>query len=78
MVAQGSADGYFFENAEEGRNLRATDIAAAYRILSEAGGGLADSHGNSLEKFPLQLDRRTSVLAWGDPGFAKAVPEAYL
>jgi fructose-1,6-bisphosphatase/inositol monophosphatase family enzyme len=75
MVAQGSADGYLFENASEHRNLRATDIAAVYRILAEAGGGISDAQGGSLEEFPLTVDRRTSVFGWGDPAFAKGAAE---
>jgi len=79
MVAQGSADAYFFENDNEGRNLRVTDIAAAYLIVREAGGGISDVAGQSLESFPLNLDQRTSVLAWGDPSFAAhAASEGYL
>lgn len=79
MVAQGSADAYFFENDDEGRNLRVTDIAAAYLIVREAGGGITDSAQSPLEEFPLSLDRRTSVFAWGDPTFAQhAVTEGYL
>jgi fructose-1,6-bisphosphatase/inositol monophosphatase family enzyme len=78
MVAQGSADAYLFENHAPNRNLRATDIAAAYRILLEAGGGLSDSRGTSLDHFPLQVERRTSVFAWGDPAFGKAAEEGYL
>jgi len=66
MVAQGSADAYLFENHEETRNLRATDIAGAYRILLEAGGGVADGHRRPLDDFPLGVEQRTSVLAWGD------------
>ncbi len=69
MVAQGGADVYLFENGEPLRNLRATDIAAAYRILLEAGGGAADAGGRSLESFPLGIEQRTSVMAWGDPTF---------
>ncbi len=69
MVAQGSADGFLFENDPDSRNLRATDIAAAYRILREAGGSISDARGVALEGFPLHLERRTSVLAWGDPAF---------
>jgi len=69
LVAQGSADGYFFENTPEARNLRSTDIAAAYRILKEAGGELANAGGAPLDDFSLGLDRRTSVLAWGDRAF---------
>jgi fructose-1,6-bisphosphatase/inositol monophosphatase family enzyme len=76
MVAQGSADAYVFENSTDGRNLRSTDIAAAYRILCEAGGGASDSLGRSIESFPLTVDRRTSVFAWGDPKLAQAAPEA--
>lgn len=75
MVAQGSADGYFFDNASEARNLRSTDIAGAYRILLEAGGGIGDARGGSLDAFPLKLDRRTSVFAWGDRGLHDALPE---
>lgn len=78
MVAQGSADGYFFENTPEARNLRATDIAGAYRILLEAGGGSGDADGASLDGFPLRLDRRTSIFAWGDEGFRRAAEEGYL
>jgi fructose-1,6-bisphosphatase/inositol monophosphatase family enzyme len=79
MVAQGSADAYFFENDDEGRNLRATDIAAAYLVLREAGGGFTDTAQQTLEPFPLSLDRRTSVFAWGDPSFARhAASEGYL
>jgi fructose-1,6-bisphosphatase/inositol monophosphatase family enzyme len=78
MVAQGSADGYLFENHTESRNLRATDVAAAYRILLEAGGGMTDAHGNPLDDFPLQVERRTSVFAWGDPAFGRAAEAGYL
>jgi fructose-1,6-bisphosphatase/inositol monophosphatase family enzyme len=78
LVSQGSADGYFFENAPDTRNLRATDIAAAYRILLEAGGGMTDSAAQSLETFPLGLDRRTSVLAWGDAAFRSGALGSYL
>lgn len=76
MVAQGSADGFLFENRAEASNLRATDIAAAYRIVLEAGGGVTDAGGGSLETFPLHLERRTSVFAWGDAEFRR-VAEAY-
>lgn len=78
LVAQGSGDGYFFENRSEARNLRATDIAAAYRILLEAGGGVGDATGRSLDAFPLQVERRSSVFAWGDPAFRKAAEADYL
>lgn len=71
-VAGGGGDGYFFENTPESRNLRATDIAAVYRILTEAGGGMWDAHGNEIGSFPLRVDPRTSVLAWGDRAFADA------
>ena len=74
MVAQGSADGYLFENADATRNLRATDIAAAYRILLEAGGGVSDASGGPLEAFPLGIERRTSIYAWGDAQIARAPP----
>ncbi len=75
MVAQGSADAYFFENSDPQRNLRATDIAAAYRILGEAGGGVTDSHGAPVESFPLNVEARTSVFAWGDPKLLRGVTE---
>jgi len=79
MVAQGSADAYFFENDNVGRNLRVTDIAAAYLIVREAGGGISDAAQQPLESFPLSLDQRTSIFAWGDPSFAHhAVSEGYL
>jgi fructose-1,6-bisphosphatase/inositol monophosphatase family enzyme len=66
LVAEGAADGYLFENAEPHRNLRATDIAAAYRILLEAGGGVSDARGGALDGFPLDVTSRTTVAAWGD------------
>lgn len=78
-VAEGGADGYLFENSTKAGDLRVTDIAAAYRILLEAGGGLQDVTGQSLDAFPLTVDRRTSVFAWGDPAFAHAATaEGYL
>lgn len=75
MVAQGSADGYFFENTPDTRNLRITDIAAAYRILVEAGGGVSDARGQSVDAFPLTVDRRLSVFAWGDPSLRERAKE---
>jgi NAD+ kinase len=79
MVAQGSADAYFFENDTEGRNLRVTDIAAAYLLVREAGGGISDATRAPIEGFPLALEERTSVFAWGDPRFAEtAAGEGYL
>jgi myo-inositol-1(or 4)-monophosphatase len=78
-VAEGAGDAYLFENAPEPRNLRATDIAGAYRILAEAGGGMHDAEGRPLEEFPLTVERRTSVFAWGDPAFSRAArTEGYL
>jgi len=71
MVAQGAADAYLFENSVEARNLRATDIAAAYRILLEAGGGASTATGAPLGDFPLGVERRTSVFAWGDPAYGR-------
>jgi NAD+ kinase len=76
MVAQGSADAYVFENSAEGRNLRSTDIAASYRILQEAGGGVTDALGRSIESFPLTVEGRTSVFAWGDAELARTAREA--
>jgi fructose-1,6-bisphosphatase/inositol monophosphatase family enzyme len=71
-VAQGTADGYVFDNVPASRNLRATDIAAGYRIVVEAGGGISDVQGRSVDHFPLTVQERTSVLAWGDLGFLRA------
>jgi len=76
MVAQGSADLYLFENSDENRNLRATDIAGAYRILLEAGGGVIDANLHSIDAFPLVVDRRTSVFAWGDPRLPPGLAES--
>jgi NAD+ kinase len=76
MVAQGSADAYFFENDTAPRNLRVTDIAAGYRLLLEAGGGFTDADGNSVDHIPLALSEHTSVFAWGDAAFLKARREA--
>jgi NAD+ kinase len=75
MVAQGSADAYLFENDTEGRNLRVTDIAAAFRILAEAGGGTSSLAGHSLGEFPLDLAGRTTVFAWGDARLTTATGE---
>jgi NAD+ kinase len=71
-VADGGADAYFFENDTPPRNLRVTDIAAAYRILREAGGGLTNARGASVESIPLDLAEHTSVLAFGDAEFARS------
>jgi len=76
MVAEGAGDAYVFENADDARNLRATDIAAAYRILLEAGGGVSDAQGQPLESFPLGVVRRTTVVAWGDPALGRTVWES--
>ncbi|MCI4328100.1 MAG: hypothetical protein L3K01_08605 [Thermoplasmata archaeon] len=78
-VAEGAADAYVFENDTPSRNLRVTDIAAAYRILVEAGGNATDASGGTLDRFPLALGERTSVFAWGDPKFGeRARTEGYL
>ncbi len=73
LVAEGAGDAYVFENAEPTRNLRATDIAAAYRILLEAGGGASDAGGQPLDRFPLGVERRTTVVAWGDPALGRSL-----
>ncbi len=75
LVAEGAADAYLFENSEAERNLRATDIAAGYRILLEAGGGLSDGRAAPLGRLPLDLRERTSVLAWGDARFGKQLQD---
>ena len=75
MVAQGSADAYLFENVDGRRNLRSTDIAAAHRILLEAGGGASDADGRPLAEFPLGVTRRTSVYAWGDGALEHGLAE---
>jgi fructose-1,6-bisphosphatase/inositol monophosphatase family enzyme len=69
MVAQGGGDAYFFDNDTETRNLRVTDIAAAYLILREAGGGMFTAQRGELERMPLALGQHTSVLGWGDSKF---------
>lgn len=76
MVARGAADAYFFENDTPNRNLRVTDIAAAYRIVLEAGGGVGDASYASLDAFPLELGRHTSVCAWGDRTFTESTAGA--
>ncbi|MGB6501499.1 MAG: inositol monophosphatase family protein [Thermoplasmata archaeon] len=72
MVAQGSADAYLFENREASRNLRVTDIAGAYRILLEAGGGISSADGRPIGPVPLGIEERTSVFAWGDAEVGRA------
>jgi fructose-1,6-bisphosphatase/inositol monophosphatase family enzyme len=72
LVAEGAADGYLFESAGA-RNLRPTDIAAAYRILLEAGGGASSADGTTLEGLALDVGSRTTVLAWGDATFGRSV-----
>ncbi len=67
MVAQGSADAYFFENDTPERNLRVTDIAAGYLLVREAGGAVSDAARRGLESVPLDLSEHTSVLAYGHP-----------
>jgi fructose-1,6-bisphosphatase/inositol monophosphatase family enzyme len=76
QVAQGSADAYLFENSDERTNLRATDIAAAYRILLEAGGGVSDMRSHPIDAFPLTVEQRTTVFAWGDPRLPAGLSEA--
>ena len=71
-VASGAGDAYLFENEPETLNLRATDIAAGYRILLEAGGGIVDARRRSIDDFPLTIDRRTSVFAYGDRAIISA------
>ncbi|MGI0139739.1 MAG: inositol monophosphatase family protein [Thermoplasmata archaeon] len=65
-VAEGAGDAYLFENQPESLNLRVTDIAAGYRILIEAGGGISDADGDPIDRFPLSVEPRTSVFAFGD------------
>jgi NAD+ kinase len=72
MVAEGAADAYVFENRPDPRNLRVTDIAASYRVLLEAGGGVENVDGRPIDDFPLSLDRHTSVLGFGDRAFTEA------
>ncbi len=79
LVSQGGADAYLFENDTPNRNLRVTDVAAAYRILLEAGGGLANADGADVGGLALAADQRTSLFALGDPSFAQHVrSEGYL
>lgn len=76
LVAEGGADAYMFDNRPENRNLRVTDIAAAYRILLEAGGGMSDAAGRPIGDTPLDLSAHTSVLAWGDSALLPALRES--
>jgi fructose-1,6-bisphosphatase/inositol monophosphatase family enzyme len=79
LVGQGSADAYLFENDVPERNLRVTDIAAGYRIVTEAGGGVTNAGLEPLETLPLALSRHTSVFAWGDRRFPdRARAEGFL
>jgi fructose-1,6-bisphosphatase/inositol monophosphatase family enzyme len=78
-VARGAADAYIFENDTAGRNLRVIDIAGAYRVLVEAGGGATDLGGMTLGSMPLDLAERRTVFAYGDPAFEQAARrEGYL
>lgn len=74
-VAEGVGDAYLFENQPESLNLRVTDIAAGYRIVLEAGGGVCNADGRSIADFPLRVEPRTSVVAYGDPAFRSAILE---
>ncbi|MCI4361215.1 MAG: fructose-1,6-bisphosphatase [Thermoplasmata archaeon] len=74
-VAEGSADAYFFENDTANRNLRVTDIAAAYLITSEAGGGVRNATAETIDHIPLNLQQHTSVLAFGDLAFVQSAVE---
>ncbi|MEM0128640.1 MAG: inositol monophosphatase family protein [Thermoplasmata archaeon] len=69
QVAQGSADAYLFDNVPPERNLRVTDIAAGTLIVEEAGGRVVDAEGSPIGSLPLRVDRRTSIVAVGDPAF---------
>jgi NAD+ kinase len=71
LVAEGAGDAYVFEHADATKNLRATDIAAAYRIVLEAGGAVTDTDGGPLDALPLGVVRRTTVVASGDPAFGR-------
>ena len=75
MVACGSADAYLFDNDTPNRNLRVTDIAAAYRIVLEAGGSVGDAEFRPLDEFPLELGHHTSVIAWGDAKFMRSATD---
>ncbi len=75
LVAEGGADAYVFENDTEARNLRVTDIAGAYRILLEAGGGVTDATSQSIDELPLDLAHHTSLFAYADPSFPQAAKE---
>lgn len=75
MVAQGSADAYLFENDSAPHNLRVTDIAAAYRILLEAGGGATTARFDPIDAIPLDLAQHTTVLAYGDRALLTSMRE---
>lgn len=58
MVARGALDFYIAGN----EYLRVTDIAASTLIVKEAGGVVANIHGETFD-MPLTLEERTSVIA---------------
>jgi fructose-1,6-bisphosphatase/inositol monophosphatase family enzyme len=65
MVANGSADGYYFNADRYDKSVRVIDIAASALILREAGGEIIDLSGNRLD-MPFDLKVRSNFLAYGD------------
>jgi NAD+ kinase len=69
LVAEGRADGFFYEPQYRKRGIRVVDIAASYLILLEAGGFVYDMDGNPFD-MPLDLSERA-------PFVAVSCPEVY-
>ena len=69
LVAEGRADGFFYEPQYRKRGIRVVDIAASYLILLEAGGLVYDMDGNPFD-MPLDLSERA-------PFVAVSCPEVY-
>ena len=66
LVAEGQADGYFYEPETYSRGIRVVDIAATYLILREAGGMVYDIAGLPLD-MPLDLSVRSAFVAVSCP-----------
>ena len=62
LVASGAASLYFMPRDV----LRVTDLAASTLIVREAGGFVYDAHGSSLD-MPLNLEKRSGVIAASNP-----------
>ena len=66
LVAEGQADGYFYEPQHSKRGIRVIDIAASYLILLEAGGMITDLDGKPFD-MRLDLSERSAFIAASCP-----------